>query len=556
MKMNKIFLAFPLMGALLGSCSSFLEEENPSGVNSQTFYATEAGIEAGVKSCYTFMRQYYGKEEGYHLTEIGTDIFTAGDGCAAPEFNSYNVSLQGTSNTVVDIWQAWYLALNTCNEVIDKLPTSNLNEATKIIRLGEVRFMRAFYLWHIVETWGDVVLSTTPTTSPKTDMYRSSVDDFYKIIKEDLQYARENLPEATNEYGRVTRPAAYAFSARISLFTKEYDKALEYANALIGNPNYTLAQDYQELVDMATCNTVKENIFVCNYASQAHNDFNNSILQGPDDKDMTKRGGGNNAHMFFNMTYDKLTGKDSKIAVQRSIEYGRPFNRFMPTRFYLDLFDETIDSRYDACFRQKWYCNSATSLLNIGDLAILFTKHDVSDEEENAVPYVIIDRSYVYNTDGTVKNGRFNTAFKKFDDPTRGAVNDQHSSRDCVILRLAEMYLIAAEAQLNLNNKDEAAKMLNVVRRRAAFPGKEAEMEITANDVTIDFILDERARELGGEMTRWFDLKRTDKLLERVKRYNPDVTDIQPYHKLRPIPTTTLDAVTNKDEFKQNEGYK
>ena len=544
------------MGAFLGSCSDFLEEENPSGVNSQTFYATESGIEAGVKSCYTFMRQYYGKEEGYHISELGTDIFTAGDGCTAQDMAEYNMTFQGTTNTIEDLWKNLYLALNTCNEVIDKLPTSALDETTKNIRLGEARFLRAFYLWHIVENWGGVVLKTTPTTSPQTDMQRSSVEDFYKVMKEDLLFARENLPETTKDYGRVTKGAANAFSARIFLYNKEYDEALKYANAVINSGQYALAETFQQLVDMATCNSVKENIFVCNYASQDNNDYNNSITQGPNGENMTKRNGGNNAHMFFNMTYDKLADRNGQIPVKRCVEYGRPFYRFMPTRYYLDLFNETIDSRYDACFRQKWYCNQKTNLCNVGDLAILFTKHEVEAEVEATSSYIILDRSYVYNADGTVKNGRFNTTFMKFDDPTRGAANDQHSNRDCVILRLAEMYLIAAEAQLNLNNKSEAAKMLNVVRRRAAFPGKESAMEITANDVTIDFILDERARELGGEMQRWYDLKRTGKLLERVKKCNPDVTEIQSYHTLRPIPQTTLDAVTNKDEFKQNEGYK
>lgn len=70
------------------------------------------------------------------------------------------------------------------------------------------------------------------------------------------------------------------------------------------------------------------------------------------------------------------------------------------------------------------------------------------------------------------------------------------------------------------------------------------------------FILDERARELGGEQQRWFDLKRTGKLLERVKAYNPDAkVNIKEHHLLRPIPQTQLDAIINKEEFGQNAGY-
>lgn len=98
--------------------------------------------------------------------------------------------------------------------------------------------------------------------------------------------------------------------------------------------------------------------------------------------------------------------------------------------------------------------------------------------------------------------------------------------------------------------------MINKVRRRAALPGHLADMEITDAAVTMDFILDERARELAGEQWRWIDLKRTGKLEERVKLHNPQAAgNIAPHHNVRPIPQTQLDAVTNKDEFKQNPVY-
>lgn len=84
----------------------------------------------------------------------------------------------------------------------------------------------------------------------------------------------------------------------------------------------------------------------------------------------------------------------------------------------------------------------------------------------------------------------------------------------------------------------------------------ENEMQISENELTIDFLLEERARELCGEQIRWFDLKRTNKLIEYVRLYNMDAKDnIQDYHMLRPIPQSQLDAITNKEEFKQNPGY-
>ena len=74
--------------------------------------------------------------------------------------------------------------------------------------------------------------------------------------------------------------------------------------------------------------------------------------------------------------------------------------------------------------------------------------------------------------------------------------------------------------------------------------------------MTIDFILDERARELCGEWLRWMDLKRTGKLVEYIKDHNPDVApNIKDYHILRPIPSTFLDKLENAAEFGQNPGY-
>ena len=108
------------------------------------------------------------------------------------------------------------------------------------------------------------------------------------------------------------------------------------------------------------------------------------------------------------------------------------------------------------------------------------------------------------------------------------------------------MYLIAAEAAYHLGNSNLAAEYINIIRRRAAVEGKEAEMEVSAADIDLDFILDERGRELAGEMHRWYDLKRTGKLLDYVDLYNPDAAiNIKPMHLVRPIPQTQIDRVSN-----------
>lgn len=538
------------------SCSDFLEEDNKSGLTADTFYKTKSGAEALVNSCYTPLRFWYGQEYAISMTELGTDIFTRGNGCGQAELSDYNSSLQGSSTAITKEWERLYSALNTCNSAINRLPTSDLQANEKDIRLGEAHFLRALYLWHIVETWGGVYLTTDECKSPSGYVKRSSVEDFYKTINEDLKEAFSKLPETTTDYGRATKGAAEALMARVCLYTGDNEGALTHAKNVINNYGYELAGDYNELCDINTCNESKENIFVCVY--DKNEIFGTSIEQGPDGNAIIWRKPGNNpVHLFWVMCYDQVLDKNGKKPVTRSIEYGRGFNRYMPTAYYLDLFNEKIDSRYDDIFQQAWICNNNnSSYIAKGDTAIVFIKYSMSQEEQDKHNYIVIDRDKVYNADGSIKNRVQNVTFKKFLDPTRESVNYTGSKRHGVILRLAEMYLIAAEAELNMNHKKEGTEYINQIRRRAGKEGHKTEMEISQDELTLDFILDERARELGGEQQRWYDLKRTGKLLERVQKYNPDAkANIKDYHILRPIPQTQLDAVINKEEFKQNIGY-
>jgi hypothetical protein len=157
-------------------------------------------------------------------------------------------------------------------------------------------------------------------------------------------------------------------------------------------------------------------------------------------------------------------------------------------------------------------------------------------------------------------------AVKKFDDPFRTVVNDP-STRPVVIWRFSDVYLLAAEAALKGGGTlQNAADLVNVVRKRAAFRTSypagvtqataEAAMLITPAEVTLDFILDERTREFYGEWQRWWDLVRTQSLIRRTTEWNPEAaTNIKPFHVLRPIPQDQIDRVTEGPKFPQNPGY-
>jgi starch-binding outer membrane protein, SusD/RagB family len=275
--------------------------------------------------------------------------------------------------------------------------------------------------------------------------------------------------------------------------------------------------------------------------------------------------GGHNGHLMFAMAYERA---GTTIGMTRDIANGRPFARYMPTTFLLNLFDETKDARFAGSFQTVWRCNlpgaykkkvagvDINVTLATGDTAIFATKYEVPDNVDAAKKYMIIDYSKMYKADGTIAGNVLYLPLSKFLDPTRPTVAEVQSARDAFVIRLAEMYLIAAEAEFKLGNSTAAAGFINTIRTRAALPGKTADMQITPGAVTLDFILDERARELAGEQLRWFDLKRTGKLVERVTLYNPVAAPfVKEHHNIRPIPQKQIDAVTNKTEFIQNSGY-
>src|SRR5690606_24424759 len=175
--MKKIFYSILVPVLLLGSvsCESFLDEENKSGLTSEAYYKTAEGAESLVNSLYTPMRFWYGKENGIALTETGTDIFTRGNGMENPPVALYNSDLSGANAPINFYWTRFYSAVNACNAAVKRIPESALAENLKTTRLAEARFLRAFYLWHIVETWGGVHLTTEESIGLVTTANRTPV---------------------------------------------------------------------------------------------------------------------------------------------------------------------------------------------------------------------------------------------------------------------------------------------------------------------------------------------------------------------------------------------
>ncbi|MDO7851655.1 RagB/SusD family nutrient uptake outer membrane protein [Hymenobacter convexus] len=563
-------LTLALLALAATACKDQLAEYNPSGSTAEAVFTTPDGFETAVNAMYTYNRALYGKEAGYALLEMGTDIWTnaANNGGTVvsgatpqPPLTTYQSLISDNIWVKTQLWQQCYAAINLANQALKYVNTAGLLPARRPVLEAEIRFMRAWYYYHLVESFGDVPLRLEPTEGVVTTATRASVADVYNQIFQDLDFATANLPVTTTDYGRITKPAAEAFASKIYLTRGQYQRAANLAKRVV--TGYTgqgirLVTSYASLWDF-TNQRNSEVLWAVNYSTN-----------------LTFNAGSNLGHTFFLMDYASLPG------MQRDVLNGFPNVRYMPTRFLLGLYNEQNDSRYSGSFKQAWLANNSGTIpkwtaaevaqnptglagltgqnkFAVGDTAVLTTKQSIPDALQlysRRYRYKVYDIDDMYNANGTPKDRFHYPSLRKFDDPTRATATVTESARDANLLRLGDIYLIAAEAQFRNGKLDSAAYYINQIRTRAALPGRTAAMQITASQVTLDFILDERARELAGEQVRWFDLKRTGKLLDRVRANNPDAApNIQDYHVLRPIPQSDLDAVTNKSDFRQNPGY-
>lgn len=194
--------------------------------------------------------------------------------------------------------------------------------------------------------------------------------------------------------------------------------------------------------------------------------------------------------------------------------------------------------------------------------AIVLSKDYKSAEEKAKSIYFTVNIDDLFDGD-QYKTSQFDgtnsyqlyPSLIKYDWCYNGVVGNhmQRRNGDMIVMRTAEVYLIAAEACQQLGIPEEAIKYLKPLRDRAARPGTVAP-ELT--EVTEETILDEYAREMAGEFCRWALLKRHHKLGERLKLYNSRAARYfnEDIHYNRPISADFLNQIENKDEYGDN-GY-
>ena len=537
MKIKYIYILSLLF--ILGSCNDFLEEENLSDTTAETFYLTPEGYNSLVNANYNALRGIYGGDAFMFCS--GTDLYAEGRS-PEPDGLAQYTQLGPSSNGVDLIYNSAYKAIQLANTA---LYYSDLTEQTSELgRLrGEVKYLRANAYFLLVQTYGGVALITEYLDSPVLEFSRNSAEEVYSFIISELEESITLVPDESFS-GRVTKRAAQHLLAKVYLTrgyedfgsSSDFSTAASLADEAIAGQGLSIP--FEQL--WSPSNQVNEEVLFSVQYSAGSVSTDPTVL-------------GNKQAAFFGPYQG-----GSEVAGDAPF---RTYN-LCPTKFAIDLFDMD-DERYRATFMVEVY-DRYYDYYDVADHSSLGVFHYYAPEWASS--QAELDAYQAANPGATihpyplyVPSEGFNLDYqtiptKKFDDPSAPFSDEQPSTRDIVLSRVGETYLIAAEAYLQSGNAGTAADRINEVRSRA---GVDA---VSMGDVDIDFILDERGRELFGEYHRWFDLKRTGTLVERasanhylIEESNFDGANGE-LKILRPIPQQALDLNRNKD-FPQNPAY-
>lgn len=549
-----ILIAVTLCGITTSCKKGSLDEENHSKLTTD-FFSTASGLDDGLNSAYATLRSLYGPEEGLEaFTNIGADEMRLANGNRTTHVANYDSQFDSTNEFSGDIWTACYRAINTCNGLIQFGPSiSGVAAATLKEKIAEAKFLRAFNYFTLVRLFGPVSI-TQYTTSPNNAATRASLTDCYSLIISDLQTAVTDLSPTITQPGRASVGAAkhllslvyltrgWSTAAQASDFQNAYDMATNLINNA-GTYGFSLLPDFADVFRDNNENN-KEVLFNVQYST-----------------DLTYGGNYNAWNHLYVCPYDAILG-------QRDLLDGRSYAWFRGTSWMYNVAfaDKTNDSRYYKTFQSTWIATKALSgtytisvngtsytlpySFAIGDTALRYPGYNMSINE-------IKSHKYVIYTPENYNDSRIFPTMTKYLDPLNRTTPNENSHRPIIVFRLAETYLIAAEAAFKLGQPANAAMYINTLRTRAAYAGHTAQMQISASDITLDFILDERTREMACEQVRWFDLVRTGKLIERVRKYDDYQAklNIQDFDVLRPIPIGQINSVISGPPYPQNPGW-
>ena len=428
-----------------------------------------------------------------------------------PGLPEYNYQAWSPSSDFAEMmYYRIYYQITLCNEFIsessdEKLDERGFTDAEKAQIAdyrNEARFLRAFSYWHALDMFGSVPFVTEEDALGAFLPEQISKKDLFDYIESELLAIEGDLkPSGSNEYGRIDQVAAWTLLAKIYLNAEtyigsdRYSDCVSYCNDIIGT-SYELADDYQA------------NFLADNYSSP-------EIIFGiPHDGIRSKTYGGTTFIVHAGVGGDM----NDICEAEYGIDGGWGGHRTTPK--FVALFPDVegdIDSR-----------------------AMFYTQNQTLEVDEI----------------GLFNNGYAIDKYKNIDKSGNPGSNLTYVDIDFPVFRLADVYLMYAEAHLRGGGGDAgtAVGYINELRQRAY---GDASGEIGTDDLTLDFILEERARELYWEGHRRTDLIRFGKYtggdyLWSWKGGVQEGTATDPKYELYPIPSAEMNANPN---LSQNPGY-
>lgn len=539
-------------------------------------------------------------------------------------YDQYDIRLNASLGELQTLWDLLYREINRCNTVLTRAPfVVDIADSLSNVRKNEAKFLRSLCLFWAVQQWGDIPMPLTETTSASLTVTKTAAKDVYTQLISDLKECVSGLPATQADAGRPTQAAAQFLLARVYLTrgwnfnnslggsSADFTSCLQLCDQIISSGLYPLESNWNNLwpihntnpnIETATAvssvntaNHSKEVIFAVQYA-------NSSAYNG--DASVTPVIIGSNMHEDF-------SGGPSNVAQQTRTS---TYNRFLPDQICTwaayRLFDPDLDVRYKGTFNSVCYATTAGSVSlatnnpNPQNVTLTYAVNDTTaiakpwnkpattaaergvDIPGGTKRYSVINTNEYMGLGYVGANPIVNNLawgapmFWKFWQP-KITYGDGYSTFNDPLFRSAEVYLMAAEAivkgatgaqlgtaDIYYNKVLDRALGANAGAspKCALDPGNVNDLtavsyRASAGNITVDMILDERARELLGEgCQRWFDLKRTGTLITRTKKYNPwtaygasGTPVIDDHILLRPIPQGMLD--NSNPRIGQNPGY-
>ncbi|ANH80774.1 carbohydrate-binding protein SusD [Niabella ginsenosidivorans] len=276
--MNRISKLYIVIAVLLFVCAcrkNYLEKTDPTKINQDLFYKDQNEVVQAINGCYGLLQSVANNQWLFNemVTDNTTFDFNPSDRGQADKIESYDTWTYTANNpNINDLYKLDYRIIYNVNNTLFKMQQADLTDSLRKLDEGQLKFIRAYIYFELVQYFGDVILITQPLPTDKPEeawsYIRKPQDSIYAQIESDLQAAVSDLPNKENiELGRITKGAALTLLGKTYLTRKKYQEAVATLTQIL-SLGYSLVPDYADNYDPKKKNG-PESIFEIQYKSSS-----------------------------------------------------------------------------------------------------------------------------------------------------------------------------------------------------------------------------------------------------------------------------------------------